>query len=43
MTGFTYMYNQVVPQKDRIYLNDLRKEYNMTFLGRALLFPKVFS
>ena len=23
----TYMYNQVVPQKDRIYLNDLRKPY----------------
>ena len=36
----TYMYNQVVPQKDRIYLNDLRKEYNMTFLGARAFIPE---
>ena len=36
----TYMYNQVVPQKDRIYLNDLRDEYNMTFLNARAFIPE---
>lgn len=36
----TYMYNQVVPQKDCIYLNDLRDEYNMTFLNARAFIPE---
>ena len=39
----TYMYNQVVPQKDRIYLNDLRDEYNMTFLNARAFYPRECS
>ena len=36
----TYMYNQVVPQEDRIYLNKLRDEYNMTFLSARAFIPE---
>lgn len=36
----TYMYNQIVPYKDRIYLKDLRNEYNMTFLAARAFIPE---
>ena len=36
----TYMYNQIIPYKDRIYLKDLRNEYNMTFLAARAFIPE---
>lgn len=36
----TYIYNQIVPYKDRIYLEDLHNEYNMTFLAARAFIPE---